>query len=92
MAKKSTQERTQKALEAAEKALKAISAMTLEETEVALRRAARDQELNDGEILWSVRVALTGREASPGVFELIEVFGKDETLSRLKIAQKKFTK
>ncbi len=92
VAKKSTQERTQKALEAAEKALKAISAMTLEETEVALRRAAREQELNDGEILWSVRVALTGREASPGVFELIEVFGKDETLSRLKIAQNKFTK
>jgi glutamyl/glutaminyl-tRNA synthetase len=34
-------------------------------------------------------VALSGSEASPGVFELLEVFGKKESLERISIALKK---
>jgi glutamyl-tRNA synthetase len=32
-----------------------------------------------------VRVALTGRTASPGLFEIISILGKEETLKRIKI-------
>jgi glutamyl-tRNA synthetase len=88
VAKKSDKERTQTALKAAQAAVEGLTDITLEHTELALRSAARDAELKDGELLWTVRVALSGREASPGAFELIEVLGKDEALKRLRAAAK----
>lgn len=39
-----------------------------------------------GKIAQPVRVALTGMTASPGLFEVIDVLGKDAVLERLKIA------
>ncbi len=42
-----------------------------------------------GELLWPLRAALSGKEASPGPFEIMEVLGKEETLRRLEIAVKK---
>lgn len=42
-----------------------------------------------GELLWPLRVALSGREASPGPFEIMDVIGKEETLRRLEMAIKK---
>lgn len=36
-----------------------------------------------GKIAQPVRVALTGKTASPGIFEIIEVLGKNKTLARL---------
>ncbi len=89
IAKKSDHERTKKALAVAVTAVTNLKTITLEETELALRTAARDADLKDGELLWTVRVALSGRDASPGAFELIEVFGKEETLKRLGSATQK---
>ncbi len=37
-----------------------------------------------GKIAQPVRVALTGRTASPGIFEIIEIIDKDKVISRLK--------
>jgi nondiscriminating glutamyl-tRNA synthetase len=42
-----------------------------------------------GEVLWPLRVALSGKDKSPGPFEIIEVIDKEETLERLKIALEK---
>ena len=42
-----------------------------------------------GELLWPLRVALTGQKASPGPFEIMEVLGKEKTLKRVKKAIKK---
>lgn len=39
-----------------------------------------------GEVLWPLRVALSGREASPGPFEIMEILGKEETLRRIQHA------
>jgi glutamyl-tRNA synthetase len=39
--------------------------------------------LKNGQVLWPLRVALSGEQFSPGVFELIWVLGKSETLARL---------
>jgi glutamyl-tRNA synthetase len=90
VAKKSDHDRARRGVTAALSAVKALKAITLEQTELALRTAARDAELKDGEVLWTVRVALSGREASPGVFELIQVLGQAETVKRLTAVQKKF--
>ena len=42
-----------------------------------------------GELLWPLRAALSGKTASPGPFEIMEILGKDETLHRVEIAVKK---
>ena len=41
-----------------------------------------------GSILWPLRVALTGKKASPGPFEIIEILGKEKTLERIFGAKK----
>jgi len=41
-----------------------------------------------GKIAQPVRLALTGKTASPGIFEIIQIIGKDRVLSRIKDAIK----
>jgi len=45
------------------------------------------EEMGDrGKILWPMRAALTGKEASAGPFEVAEILGKEKTLKRIKAA------
>ena len=48
----------------------------------------KNNDLKIGEYLWPLRASLTGREASPGPFEVAEVLGKEETLKRIEQAIK----
>ena len=41
-----------------------------------------------GDVLWPLRVAISGLEKSPGPFEIMEVLGKKETLARVAAAIK----
>jgi glutamyl-tRNA synthetase len=41
-----------------------------------------------GKIAQPVRVALTGKTVSPGIFEIIEVLGKDRSIARIENAIK----
>lgn len=43
-----------------------------------------------GYLLWPLRVALTGKEASAGPFEIAEILGKEKTLKRIKEAKEKW--
>ena len=47
------------------------------------------EEKGRGEVLWPLRAALSGQEKSPGPFEIMDVFGKTETLKRVDVALKK---
>lgn len=40
-----------------------------------------------GEVLWPMRVALSGKDKSPDPFTLAEILGKEETLARLRVAK-----
>ena len=40
-----------------------------------------------GELLWPLRVALTGKKSSAGPFEIAEILGKEKTLERVKLAK-----
>ncbi len=42
--------------------------------------------LGRGELLWPLRVALSGQKNSPGPFEIMEVLGKKESLERIQKA------
>jgi len=91
IAKKSDKKRTLLALEAAGQALKPLKQFGLDETEKTLRQAAADSQLKDGELLWAVRVALSGKDASPGCFELLDILGKEESLKRLAAARRRLS-
>ncbi len=44
-----------------------------------------------GKLLWPLRVALSGKEASAGPFEIAEVLGKEKTIKRVKEALHKIS-
>ncbi len=57
------------------------SAETLEE---AIRRFAETEGLKLGKVAQPLRAALTGRAVSPGVFDVMRVLGREDTLRRLR--------
>ncbi len=54
--------------------------------EAAFKSVMEKTGLKLGKIAQPVRVALTGRTASPGIFEIIEIIGKERVLARLQAA------
>ena len=56
------------------------------ELETAFKNVIEKTGLKLGKIAQPVRVALTGRTASPGIFEIIEIIGKDKVMARLEQA------
>lgn len=48
-----------------------------------LQDIIKENKINTGSILWPLRVALTGRKASPGPFEVAAAMGKEKVLARL---------
>jgi glutamyl-tRNA synthetase len=51
--------------------------------EAAVRRSAEKQDIKAAMLIHAARVALTGRTASPGIFEVIVLLGLDRTRARL---------
>jgi glutamyl-tRNA synthetase len=60
-----------------------VSPWTAEATENAIRTFADQSSLKLGAIAQPLRIALTGRTTSPGIFDVLAVLGKDECLARL---------
>jgi glutamyl-tRNA synthetase len=55
-----------------------------------LKAVAENNGLKNGQILYPVRIALSGKETTPGgATELAVVLGKQETLSRIRTAVEK---
>ena len=54
--------------------------------ENAFKSVMQKTGLKLGKIAQPVRVALTGKTASPGIFEIIEIIGKEKVIQRLKQA------
>jgi glutamyl-tRNA synthetase len=69
-------------------ALENIDRFTEENLETAFKTVMEQTGLKLGKIAQPVRVALTGRTASPGIFEVIEIIGKARVIARLKRAIK----
>jgi glutamyl-tRNA synthetase len=66
--------------------LEGLPAFTPENLEGAFQAVMAATGLKLGKIAQPVRVALTGRTASPGIFEITEIIGKDKVLERLRAA------
>jgi glutamyl-tRNA synthetase len=55
----------------------------------ALRAAAQELGVKAGQMFQPIRVAVCGRKNAPGLFETLEVLGKETTLSRVGLAIEK---
>ena len=64
-------------------ALEAVTAWSAETTEAAMRSFAEQNNLKLGAVAQPLRVALTGRTTSPGIFDVLAVLGREECLARL---------
>jgi glutamyl-tRNA synthetase len=70
-------------LPAAAAALANVEPFESASIEAALRALAERLELKPRDAFQPIRLAVTGSTVSPGLFESIELLGKDETLARL---------
>jgi len=51
--------------------------------EAAIREVAEGQSLKLGKLAQPLRAALTGRTTSPGIFDVLALLGRDESLARI---------
>jgi glutamyl-tRNA synthetase len=61
----------------------ALSALETAALEQLFQRAAEKRGVGLGKVAQPVRVALTGGTASPGMYDVIQILGREETLARL---------
>jgi glutamyl-tRNA synthetase len=63
--------------------LREVDPWSAETTEAAVRAFAEQRGIKLGSVAQPLRAALTGRTTSPGIFDVLEVLGRDEALGRL---------
>jgi glutamyl-tRNA synthetase len=78
-----------KVLTESEKIIQTIKNFSTKETVETFSTLAQNLQLKNKQLLWPLRVALTGQQYSPGVFEVLEVLGKEEALKRIQKAMVK---
>jgi len=66
--------------------LESLADFSEENLETAFKEVMDQTGLKLGKIAQPVRVALTGKTASPGIFEIVAILGKDRVIPRLRQA------
>jgi glutamyl-tRNA synthetase len=74
-------------LTALSEAFGTVADWTHPKLEEALKSTAASLGIKTGELVHPARVAASGRSVGPGLYEMLEVLGKDRTLSRLERAK-----
>jgi len=68
---------------AAHGALSALASWDHDSTDAAVREVAETTGLKLGKLAQPLRAALTGKTTSPGIFDVLALLGKDESLARI---------
>ena len=71
--------------------LAALDGWSADVLEAAVRAFAEERELGLGKVAQPLRAALTGGTVSPPIFDVLDVFGRDESLARLDDAVARFS-
>jgi glutamyl-tRNA synthetase len=79
-------EGTRPLLEAARDALAAVGGFDPASLEAALAPLAEARGVKPGKLYQPIRVAITGSNVSPGIFESLATLGREESLSRIDAA------
>jgi glutamyl-tRNA synthetase len=77
-------------LPAVAEALAEVEPFEAEPIEAALRALAERLDLKPRQAFQPIRLALTGSSVSPGLFESLELLGKEESLARIKAPGRAF--
>lgn len=85
-ARKNLTESSLEPLEILANQIEAIHEMNEKTLEDAFKETMEQTGLKLGKIAQPARVAITGKTVSPGIFEMIETLGKEETVKRLRKA------
>jgi glutamyl-tRNA synthetase len=64
--------------------LAALSEWSAATTESVVRESAAAQGVKLGDLAQPLRAALTGRTTSPGIFDVLAILGREESLARLR--------
>jgi glutamyl-tRNA synthetase len=72
-------------------ALESVEPFDTAPLERALRGLAESHAVKPAALIHATRVAVTGRSVSPGLFDVLELLGRDRVTSRLRAAQKLLT-
>jgi len=59
---------------------------TKEDYENALKKTAEENGVGNGALIHPLRLAVSGVGAGPGVFDIVDILGKDESIKRMKRA------
>jgi glutamyl/glutaminyl-tRNA synthetase len=90
--KKSTKKETKTNLKLLSEILlstKIVQTWTKENLEAKIGEWIKEEGLGTGNVLWPMRVALSGQENSPGPYEIAEVLGREKVVERINEAAKK---
>jgi glutamyl-tRNA synthetase len=69
--------------------LMGVEPYTAARIEVSLRTAADEMEIKLGRFLQPARIAVSGKTVTPGMFETLEVLGREKSLQRVRAAIEK---
>ena len=67
----------------AHKALSDLTEWTHDTADAAVREVADSNAIKLGKLAQPLRAALTGKTTSPGIFDVLVLLGRDESLARI---------
>lgn len=70
-------------LTSAKERLEKIEQFTKEDIEREMRQLIDELKIESADLIHPLRVAVTGKSVSAGIFEMLELLGKEKTISRL---------
>ena len=83
-----TKDSAKTALKECLKDLAALADFSTPSLEISIRALAEKNNLKTGQVFHPLRAAVSGRTQGPSLFEMLELMGKDEVLSRIERALK----
>ncbi|MBE5808010.1 MAG: glutamate--tRNA ligase [Clostridiales bacterium] len=87
---KSTLESAKAALAFVKPVLEGIDSWTEEDLHDVVMAAIPESGMKNGQVLWPMRIAISGRMSTPGgAFEIACLLGKEETIRRIEEAEKR---
>lgn len=87
--KKRWKEDSSSILEKLAKEFETLQSPAKEDFEHALHKTAEDLNIGNGKIIHPLRLAVSGVGGGPGVFDILCIIGKDESIQRIKTAIEK---
>ncbi|MBC8488069.1 MAG: glutamate--tRNA ligase [Bacteroidetes bacterium] len=89
MVKKRWKENTPEILNSVCKELEIITEFTSENLEVKIKEFLEKNELGMGQVMTALRLTIVGSGRGPGMFDIMELLGKEEVISRIEVGLQK---